>query len=119
MLPTEDWLATTGKNPQEIAIKLEKEIGTVFDDGKRILAPAIRKRLTKAEPGAEAEAGAGAAKPAGGAGGEGEATGASPVPAGGGGGAAAPAEGAAGGPAEGAVEEPAPEGATLPSEGIT
>jgi hypothetical protein len=117
VLPTEDWLATTGKNPQEIAIKLEKEIGTVFDDGKRILAPAIRKRLTKAEPGAEAEAGAGGAKPEGG-GGEGEATGGSPVPAGGAA-QAAPAEGApAAGAEAGAAEEPAPAGTVLPSEGI-
>ncbi len=76
ILPTEDWLAMTGKNATEIALKLEREIGGVFDDGVRIKAPAIRKKLA-ASAGATPAPGApnpGEPSPAAG-GGEGETVG--------------------------------------------
>jgi hypothetical protein len=66
LLPSEDWLSKSGKNPEEIKLKLEQEIGSVFDDGKRIAAPAIRAKLAAEGKLGPKEAGAGGPGGAGG-----------------------------------------------------
>jgi hypothetical protein len=111
-LPTEDILVKAGKNPEEIRTKLEKEFGTVFDDGKRVLAPELRARrkATGATPG-EAAPGENAPSQESAVGGGGEAAGA-PAPAGGG----APAS-ADKGPAGEEAANPIPEAAPAPAAG--
>lgn len=47
--PTKRLLIKNNENPDEIKKELEEELGGVFDDGKRILAPAIRKKMQSGE----------------------------------------------------------------------
>lgn len=42
--PTKGLLGKLRKNPEEVEKALESELDTIFDDGKRIAAPAIRKK---------------------------------------------------------------------------
>ena len=102
--PTKRLLSKNRENPDEIEQELKEEIGTVFDDGKRIAAPSIRDAADKAKA---AGAGGGMGAPGGaGAGPEEEAGGGS----GGGGMGAGPSAGvgdeaAAEAPAAGAEPE--------------
>lgn len=49
--PTKRLLSKNRENPDEIEQELKEEIGSVFDDGKRIAAPAIREAGEKAKAG--------------------------------------------------------------------
>jgi hypothetical protein len=49
--PTKRLLAKHRENPDEIAQELKEEIGSVFDDGKRIAAPSIRDAKNNGEDG--------------------------------------------------------------------
>lgn len=45
IFPTRSLIGKLRRNPEEIEKALEAELNTVFDDGKRIAAPALRKKL--------------------------------------------------------------------------
>ena len=93
IFPTKRLLSKLRENPDEIEKELEAEIGTVFDDGQRIAAPAIREGAQGAsdERGGRNEAGgADSPIPEGGLGG----------PGGGGGGGGKPGGGAEAPPGE-------------------
>jgi hypothetical protein len=102
--PTKRLLTKNRENPDEIEQELKEEIGSVFDDGKRILAPAIREAAAKGLPGAGGteggRSGAGGAE----VGGPAEAGGAG---GGGGGGGAPPTAGVEEGAAAAAGAAPA------------
>jgi hypothetical protein len=81
--PTKRLLTKNRENPDEIEQELKEEIGTVFDDGKRISAPSIRAAGAVAKP----LGGGGGGRPAaGGGGGAGAEEGGGGAGAGGGGG---------------------------------
>ena len=50
IIPTREFLIQNRKNPEECEQGLKAEIGTVFDDGKRVKAPDYRKSLKKGKP---------------------------------------------------------------------
>ena len=66
--PTKRWLSESGKNAEEIELELKEEINSVFDDHKRILAPAIRGAKVAPAGGAAGGAAGGGAAGAGAAG---------------------------------------------------
>lgn len=63
VFPTKTLLGKLRENPEEIEKGLEAELDTVFDDGKRIAAPSVRKKKTEGGAGGagigETEAGPG------------------------------------------------------------
>lgn len=117
--PTKRLLSTAAKeNPEEIELELTQELGTVFDDGKRILAPDIRKKMAQGQSAEKA----GAAAAGGGGAASASETAGSPVPAGGGGGGGAGAGGGGGAAAAGGEEgaaEAAPAGVETAAGGET
>lgn len=119
VFPTKSLLGKLRYNPDEIEKGLASEINTVFDDGKRIAAPAVRKSMggDQTKPGAGGlggplgesplggEPGGGGGGPLGGPGGGGP--GGGPEPAGIGNEAGGPPPAEAGGAAPGAGGPPA------------
>lgn len=97
--PSKRFVAKAAKeNPEEIELELTSELGTVWDDGKRIAAPAIRKRMAEGQaPATGGAAGGGNAKAS--------ESPESPVPGKGGTGGAGGGEGGAAAPAEGGGAE--------------